>query len=319
MPSAAIHAVSLVQFAPFLAKKNIDVLEFFSRQGLSPNIFQAHDAWIPRSVCLKLANALAMETGNPFAGAFLGDSISVPDFGTFGQLVTTAETVETGLNATIENLGLVHRGSTVVPLLEGDSLYLRFSLTGDLDQDPQQLVNASLAVLRNIAMLCKEPDMVTVRLAIPYERRVSILEDCFGNKLQFGCDHNEVGVGREVLDTPIHHSREAHRDSAALDTTIKTAMLVSQMLPTYRVTIDNVASHMAVTRRTLQRRLKECGVVFSDLVDVTRRDAAIGQLRNGRTNLTELAFELGYSELAHFSRSFKRWTGTPPSRYPREP
>ena len=92
-------------------------------------------------------------------------------------------------------------------------------------------------------------------------------------------------------------------------------MLVSRMLPVDPVTIESVASQLLLTPRTLQRRLKDCGIVFSDLVDVTRRDAAIRQLRNGCSSLTELAFELGYSDPANFTRSFKRWTGRAPSSF----
>ena len=61
----AVHAVSLLQFAPYLAEHDVDVLAFFSRQGLSPNIFQLHDSWLPRDLCLRLSSALAEETGLP--------------------------------------------------------------------------------------------------------------------------------------------------------------------------------------------------------------------------------------------------------------
>lgn len=44
---AEIHAASLLQFAPFLARPGIDVFDFFSREKVAPNIFQAHDAWFP--------------------------------------------------------------------------------------------------------------------------------------------------------------------------------------------------------------------------------------------------------------------------------
>ena len=62
MIEPAIHAVSLLQFAPFLAKRDIDVLGFFGRRGFAPNIFQRHADWIPRDLCLDLANALVTET-----------------------------------------------------------------------------------------------------------------------------------------------------------------------------------------------------------------------------------------------------------------
>ncbi|AUM73847.1 helix-turn-helix domain-containing protein [Paracoccus jeotgali] len=68
-------------------------------------------------------------------------------------------------------------------------------------------------------------------------------------------------------------------------------------------------------RRTLQRRLADVGVKLSDLVDVTRRDIALARLLTGVGSLKALALDLGYSDQAHFTRSFKRWTGSAPTAY----
>ena len=38
-------------------------------------------------------------------------------------------------------------------------------------------------------------------------------------------------------------------------------------------------------------------------------------LASGKYTATEIAYMVGYSDPAHFTRAFKRWTGSPPSRY----
>jgi AraC-like DNA-binding protein len=43
-----------------------------------------------------------------------------------------------------------------------------------------------------------------------------------------------------------------------------------------------------------------------------RRVLAHRYLANEGTNLTEIAFLLGYSELSAFDRAFRRWTGSTP-------
>jgi AraC-like DNA-binding protein len=76
--------------------------------------------------------------------------------------------------------------------------------------------------------------------------------------------------------------------------------------------IARVAKKIAMSPRTLERRLKERGVFFKKLMDDTRRRFALSYLRDRKNSLTDVAFLLGYSELSAFNRAFKRWTGTTP-------
>ena len=70
-----------------------------------------------------------------------------------------------------------------------------------------------------------------------------------------------------------------------------------------------------MSSRTLQRRLKCSGVDFEDLKDETRRSEALRLIRVGRYSATEIAYMVGYSDPAHFTRAFKRWTGRTPSHF----
>ena len=70
-----------------------------------------------------------------------------------------------------------------------------------------------------------------------------------------------------------------------------------------------------MTPRTLERRLKENGVIYRDLVTDTRRRFALEYLRDLNRTLTEVAFLLGYSEVTAFNRAFKQWTGSTPLQY----
>jgi AraC-like DNA-binding protein len=81
--------------------------------------------------------------------------------------------------------------------------------------------------------------------------------------------------------------------------------------------LTQVASKIAVSPRTLQRRLKGYGVDFKGLVDGTRCRFSLNYLRDRKHTLMEIAYLLGYSEVSAFNRAFKRWTGSTPSDYRR--
>jgi AraC-like DNA-binding protein len=69
--------------------------------------------------------------------------------------------------------------------------------------------------------------------------------------------------------------------------------------------------------RVLQRRLSEFGLTYSQLVDEVRLELARRLFENSRLNLSDIAQELGYSDAAHFTRAFVRWTGVTPSAFRR--
>ncbi|MFO1255941.1 MAG: AraC family transcriptional regulator ligand-binding domain-containing protein [Sphingomonadaceae bacterium] len=76
--------------------------------------------------------------------------------------------------------------------------------------------------------------------------------------------------------------------------------------------IGRVASELSLHERTLQRKLAEAHIKFSDLVVQVRQDKAKQLLRNSQIQVAQIAEVLGFTEIASFSHAFKRWTGMSP-------
>ena len=91
-------------------------------------------------------------------------------------------------------------------------------------------------------------------------------------------------------------------------------MFASQ-LPDGTVTVETIAKELGMSTRKLQRDLKLEGTTYQQLLTRTRRELAERYVGEGFSDLTEVAFVLGFADLSTFSRSFKRWTGVSPSRY----
>jgi AraC-like DNA-binding protein len=78
------------------------------------------------------------------------------------------------------------------------------------------------------------------------------------------------------------------------------------------LTLDAVATTLAVSRRTLTRRLAEERASFRLILDEVRGDFACALLQDRSVSIGDVAFFLQYSEPAAFHRSFRRWTGQTP-------
>ncbi|NKF24254.1 helix-turn-helix transcriptional regulator [Solimonas marina] len=88
-------------------------------------------------------------------------------------------------------------------------------------------------------------------------------------------------------------------------------------LPDGGVTIDVIAAKLGYSERTLQRRLQGVQLNFQQLVEQLRYEVACRYLRHGGMTLTEIGYQLGYSEPSAFSRAFRRWSGVSPLAYRR--
>jgi len=81
--------------------------------------------------------------------------------------------------------------------------------------------------------------------------------------------------------------------------------------------VDAVARQLAMSSRTLQRRLASEGVSYQQLLDAARKEAARRYLAEPTLAIGEVAYLVGYSEPAPFHRAFKRWYGVTPDVFRR--
>jgi AraC-like DNA-binding protein len=81
--------------------------------------------------------------------------------------------------------------------------------------------------------------------------------------------------------------------------------------PTLQVTAEMAGTSM----RTVQRHLRDRGTSFSVLVDQVRLAKAEPLLGDRDMTITKIALELGYTNVANFSRSFRRLKGMSPKAY----
>lgn len=79
--------------------------------------------------------------------------------------------------------------------------------------------------------------------------------------------------------------------------------------------LGDLAAILNLTPRTLERRLKAENCQFHELCKRIRYQKAREMLLAGTHSITQVALELGYSDLANFTRAFKRESGKSPREF----
>lgn len=95
-------------------------------------------------------------------------------------------------------------------------------------------------------------------------------------------------------------------------TTDRVRASLLELLPAGRASMREVGRELAVSTRTLQRRLADENTTFQAVLAETRESLARHYLANSSLSTAEVSYLLGYSETSSFFRAFHDWTGETP-------
>jgi len=146
-------------------------------------------------------------------------------------------------------------------------------------------------------------------------------------RARYGCATNEARFPARWLDRPLAlREPVANREAvSALENERKLIDPGDALLERTRALLSNpangfpdleqAASRLVVSSRTLRRHLSRTGTTFHALRDEVRRAHAITLLEQSQLAMDDVARALGYADAAGFVRAFQRWTGETPSHH----
>ncbi len=91
--------------------------------------------------------------------------------------------------------------------------------------------------------------------------------------------------------------------------------LIREGLPVGEARIETVSRKSGSSTRTLQRKLKEEGTSYQELLEETQRDLSEFYLHKSEIAIGEVSYLLGFSQPSAFHRAFRRWTGLTPKEF----
>lgn len=260
----------------------------------------------------------------------VGAAMRCDDYGAFGLAWKSATTLRGSLDRAVR-YGLVLTsvtGHEVEPTSSG--AYLHLHREGErrlgLRLSNEATLASIMSISREVATVPFSAEAVHMRHPAPAS--VEAHEAYFRCPVHFGSDRDALLVSHATLRVPnklgdagIVGFFDAHLD-AELDQLDDSVGLVREVRDLITTSLSegvplmsDVASRLAMSGRTLQRRLAEEETSFQALVDDSRRDLAKRLLRETDFSLIEVAFMTGFSEQSALTRAFKRWVGRTPGAF----
>ena len=83
-----------------------------------------------------------------------------------------------------------------------------------------------------------------------------------------------------------------------------------------KLTVEQIADHFFITRRTFERRFKKATRhTVAEYIQRVKIEATKKRLEIGRKTINEIMYEVGYADIQGFRELFKRFTGVTPNEY----
>jgi AraC-like DNA-binding protein len=162
----------------------------------------------------------------------------------------------------------------------------------------------------------------TVRLNMPENSAVKVCPLLAGSVIRFSQVDSAFSIPHELLCLPVKvdaPNAKNLRNNIHGDLTTEITNAIRQIVNTYaigtQIEIAEVARLTDMSVRTLQRQLKQRGLKFNNLLNQARFEHAQQMLCDPQISIKDVAKSLGYSDPAHFTRAFRRWSGLSPTAF----
>jgi AraC-like DNA-binding protein len=312
--------------------KGADLVVLAARAGLDTTQMGSPDERVPFRVFKALMQTAKLLCNDPAFGLHFGEESRFADISIVGLICQSAETMGAAFHQMnrYARLAIEVEGHDVGNRFElkriGDDLWLE-----DQRRNPNdfpELTESTFArficetarhfgsapFARCVHFTHAEPDY-----RADYDRIMKV-------PITFDSDRNAICIHESWLSIRINMQNKyvfgifSDRADALLATLEKSATmkgrvesLLMPIVHTGDVRMSDIATKLGMSRISLYRRLKVEGSTFERILDELRHNLAINYLSSEKISVNEVAYLVGFSEPAAFSRAFKRWTGKSPS------
>jgi AraC-like DNA-binding protein len=326
--SGTLSARMLARTFALCRRRGHDPSALFLRAGISPGLLADPEARVPYAVVAQLSEAVFALAGDDNFGLHLAEDVQQSgEFDAGMLLLMASESVRAALARMVEHQRYWGDGQRVTSWPRAGGIVLRYVLPGAQGAHARHAHECMMAEIALGLRVLTGQRLCARQVSFQHPAPPSIREHeaLFGCVLAFSAEHTEIELDEGVLDTPMPHANAAFcaifaqqvaralaRLPPACSSSAQVRAAVHAALASGRCTLEGTARALAISTRTLQRRLQDEGTSFASVVAEVRRELSVAYLERGMS-IAEVATQLGYSDSTAFHHAFRRWHGRSPA------
>jgi AraC-like DNA-binding protein len=314
-----------------LQKRGVTTGSYVKSARLSEGLLVNPDGLISALSLWKLAGDIGRDPDQRDIGLEAG-AMPISAYGDFGRRVTCAPSLYKAIKTFCSCAASEYSRSDFY-LTKGNDIawFCRGPIEGTTEQAMQvefYLIMLMIQIVRAALGPHWKPDRL--RLQTLEEHGLFDSDVLSGISIKYGAPFTAIGIPLASLAVPLSRRYDDNTQSGARHLSRFSSQTLSenlleglkQFLASHvnirSLSIDLAAEVVGVSPRTLQRYLMKQGSTFTLLIDEICFKLSREMMLDKNLSITEIAFELGYSDVAHFSRAFRRITGLSPRSYRRQ-
>lgn len=305
--------------------------------ALDPLLKQAglihHQIEDPRSAIkvheqIKFLNLVAAALEDDLLGFHLAQTADLRQLGLLYYVLASSETLIEALHRAARYSSIVNEG-LALRCMDGKSVRISIHCVGiGRHLDTHQIessMTALVRICRQVTGLRLVPNRVRLMNQRPWNAEFAKF---FGGQVEFGAPTDDITFSNNIRQSPvvsadpylnrllISYCDEAisYRPKASASFRSRVENAVVPLLPHGKPRAPDIARKLGVSERTFARRLSQEGLTYSELLESLRSDLANRHLADRTLAISQIAWLLGYQDVASFSHAFKRWTGKTPGK-----
>ncbi|HET6486154.1 MAG TPA: AraC family transcriptional regulator [Spirochaetia bacterium] len=327
--SIEVSVTVLTQMFRYLADRKVDKDALLRSVGVDPASIASPDAYLPIETYLRIQDGAAEYTGDPCFGLHTGEFVEPGSWSILGYMMMNCKTLGEAFEKSARYsrvIGNLIEGRAVIRLNRVKLVFFTPPQAPTMSRHCFEATFAStVRMMRTLTGVKLSPLEVT--FIYPKPASISEYERILCCPVRFAQRENSMTVAASIGRTPIlaanpglleYFERYAQEFLLEMDRKSESARRVTRIilsrLDDEALSIAKVAREMAVSVRTLQKRLESEGVAFSDLLRATRERLAKKYLHENYS-VEEITYLLGFSEPSVFRKAFKKWSGVTPGEY----
>jgi AraC-like DNA-binding protein len=290
------------------------------------------DARFPHETWIRIWQDMVRRTGRDAIGIDAAERLPWGHWDVIDYLIATSEDLGAALRRFERYFTIISTGVTHTLEEHGDTVHVVRRYAPDCQT--RLLAPAEFAFAATVAHT-RIPLGVRwcpreVRFAAPAPSSDAEHRRFFGCPIRFDATTSAIVIDAATLalrmpgpDPELSRILERHAAlligqlGAESDLVGRVRRIIVNGLPDADVSISHAARQLAMSVRTLQRRLQDSGQTFDDVYDGTRKELARRYLRDPALSIQETAHLLAFGDLRGFYRAFRRWEGCTPAEYRR--
>ena len=308
-------------------KEGVDADALLRQAHLTPHEIKNKDIPLGVQNQIKFADLVAKATSDSLLGFRLAYSYDLHELGLLYYVIASAETLLGSLQR-VARYSDVANEAVDLEVKKGDLLRVRPHFSGIARHSDVHQMEFWMASLVRVCREVIGSNFRPIEIRIMHDRREHVreMEKLLGCPVKTGVSVDEIIFSGKSGEYPVITAdpylnrlcvrfceetlARLGKKTSQLKVQVENAIAV--LLPHGEMHFDVVATELGMSGRTLARRLASEGHSFSKILDGLRSVLARRYLTESDMSISEIAWLLGYSEVANFTHAFRRWTGTNP-------